>query len=46
MPRDRDLKIRLSEKEYLKLKAEAERRGVSMANILRETIRYLPDAKT
>ncbi|WP_420839128.1 ribbon-helix-helix protein, CopG family [Argonema antarcticum] len=37
------LEIRLKEKEYAKIKAEAEKRGVSMADILREPIRFLPE---
>lgn len=37
------LEIRLNEKEYAKIKAEAEKRGVSMADILREPIRFLPE---
>lgn len=43
MTRTKKLEVRLSEKEYSKLKAEAEKRGVSMADILREPIRFLPD---
>jgi len=43
MNRPTRLEIRLSEKEYAKLKAEAERRGVSMADVLREPIRFMPD---
>ncbi len=46
MPRDRDLKIRLSEREYQKLKAESERKGVSMATILRECLQFLQEPKT
>ena len=37
------LEIRLNEKKYAKIKAEAEKRGVSMADILREPIRFLPE---
>ena len=41
--RTKKLEVRLSEKEYNKLKAEAEKRGGSMADILREPIRFLPE---
>ncbi len=43
MARTLRLEIRLNEKEYAKIKAEAERRGISMADVLREPIRFLPD---
>ncbi|HEY9873573.1 MAG TPA: hypothetical protein V6D12_09045 [Candidatus Obscuribacterales bacterium] len=43
MTREKVLQVRLSEKEYQKLKAESERRGIPMAIILREPIRFLPD---
>ncbi len=44
MARTLRLEIRLNEKEYAKIKAEAERRGISMADVLREPIRFLPDS--
>jgi len=43
MTRTKKLEVKLSEKEYSKLKTEARERGVSMADILREPIRFLPD---
>ncbi|MGK7873384.1 MAG: DNA-binding protein [Xenococcaceae cyanobacterium] len=46
MSRDRRLEIRLTEKEYQKLKANAELDDVSMAQVLRWCIKSLPDAKT
>ena len=43
MTRTIRLEIRLNEKEYAKIKAEAEKRGVSMSDVLREPIRFLPN---
>ncbi len=43
MTKTKKLEVRLSEKEYIRLKTEAEKRGVSMADILREPIRFLPE---
>lgn len=43
MPRDQVLQIRLSVEERDKLQGYAEARGWTMAQVLRELIRQLPD---
>jgi predicted DNA binding CopG/RHH family protein len=41
--REKRFNIRLTEYEFAKLKAEAERQGVTMAEIMRDYIRRLPE---
>lgn len=45
MIKDKSLKIRLDSEEYAKLQAYAELKKVSMAHILREYVRRLPNPK-
>jgi hypothetical protein len=46
MSRDRRLEIRLTEAEYNKLEAYAHQKDISMAQVLREYIKRLPNPKT
>lgn len=39
VPRDYSLRVTLSDEEVAKLKAEAERRGLTMADVIRQEIR-------
>ena len=45
MSRDKRLEIRLSEPEYNKLEAYAKQKDISMAQVLREYIKRLPNPK-
>jgi predicted DNA binding CopG/RHH family protein len=46
MTKTHRLQIRLSENEFLKLKAKADAKGEPMAEIIRQYIHRLPNPKT
>jgi predicted DNA-binding protein len=45
MTRDKRLEIRLSEEDYRRLEAYANRKDISMAKVLRDYIKRLPKAQ-
>jgi predicted HicB family RNase H-like nuclease len=42
--REKTIRVRLSEKEHAKLKASAQKQGISMSEILRDYVKSLPES--